>query len=139
MRKIACKLRRLGAEFQRGTPWNFLGNTISIPRKPEPSLSLARTCDSREYVEFLSAMFVVGVHRSERACWRRDGRIRARWGPTDRSIFERCARIRAHPGYYNDAFVGLLLTYVYLRRYQTTGCMWDDGRIGCCCGKHCRP
>jgi len=65
-------------------------DTISIPRKPESSL--ARTRDSREYVEFLSAMFVVGVHRSERACWRRDERTRVLG--TDRPIFERCARIR---------------------------------------------
>ncbi|KAL0102490.1 hypothetical protein PUN28_018047 [Cardiocondyla obscurior] len=80
-----------GAEFQRNAV-ELSRDTISIPRKPEPS-SLARTRDSREYVEFLSAMFVVGVHRSERARWRRDECTRALG--TDRPIFERCARIRA--------------------------------------------
>lgn len=90
MRKIACKLRSPDAKFQRNAV-ELSRDTISIPRKPEPS-SLARTRDSREYVEFLSAMFVVGVHRSERARWRRDERTRALG--TDRPIFERCARIR---------------------------------------------
>lgn len=76
MRKIACKLRSPAAEFQRNAV-KLSRDTISIPRKPEPSSSLARTRDSREYVEFLSAMFVVSVHRSERARWRRDERTRA--------------------------------------------------------------
>lgn len=80
MRKIICKLCSPGVEFQRNAV-ELSRDTISIPRKPELS-SLARTRDSREYVEFLSAMFVVGVHRSERATLARRAYARAGDRPT---------------------------------------------------------
>lgn len=118
MRKIARKLRSPDAEFQLNAV-ELSRDTISIPRKPEPS-SLARTRDSREYVEFLSAMFVVGVHRSERACWRQDERTRALG--TDRPIFERCARIHACNG-YNDRFCrGLAYVRVFTKVRRRAAC-----------------
>lgn len=68
-RKIACKPRSSRAsrvtELRRNIA-KLSRDTISIPREPEPS-SLARTRVIVEYVEFLPAMFVVGVHRGERA------------------------------------------------------------------------
>lgn len=79
-------------EFQRNTV-QLSRNTISILRNPESS-SLVR--DNREYVEFLSSMFVVGVHRSggARETTRRDAMRRVRWGPTD--SFSRNAPEYAH-------------------------------------------
>lgn len=75
-------------EFQRNTV-QLSRNTISIPRNPESPL----VRDNREYVEFLSSMFVVGVHRSGRRA-RDDAMRRARWGPTD--PFSRNAPEYAH-------------------------------------------
>lgn len=97
-------------------------NTISIPRKPELSSSLARTRDNREYVEFLSAMFVVGVHRSGGALATRRAYTRIRAEnlsdqPTDRPIFAKMRQNMRMAG-YNQAFVNPLLTYVYLRKYD---------------------
>lgn len=77
-------------EFPRNTV-QLSRNTISISRNPESS-SLAR--DNREYVEFLSSMFVVGVHRSGGARETTRCDERTRWGPTD--PFSRNAPEYAH-------------------------------------------
>jgi len=88
---MARKPRSPDAALQRNVV-ELSRDTISILRKPESSsTSLAHTRDSREYREFLSAMFAVGVHRSERTRWLRDASLRALRG-TDRPIFGNRAR-----------------------------------------------
>lgn len=100
-------------EFQRNTV-QLSRNTISIPRNPESS-SLAR--DNREYVEFLSSMFVVGVHRSggAREATRCDATsVRAGDRPTHFREMRQNTRMVG----YNQAFANPSLTYVHLPKYE---------------------